>query len=280
MTSAFRPQPQLFVAALFVGIWTTLAAPSATPAEDWTSTLTRDPRGNFPDLRPLRASYAFSWSGITAATAEAYFHRGGENTFVLEGKGRTVGLARVLWRFDVNYRSLADAQTLRPVELHQVENVRAKRVETNLKFSDQGVTSTRIESKRPKPSEKKFDLQNLHDLHSALLYLRSQPLCDGSVFRVAVYPANSAYVATVRVIGRERVKVRTGTYNAIKVELQVERINKNNRLEPHRKFKRAVAWVSDDADRLLLRIEGQLFIGTIAVEIQSVNYADEKTSNS
>jgi hypothetical protein len=255
-----------------------VAAP-VQPAADWPVTLTHESRGNFPDLRPVHATYAFSWSGITAATADAYFHQGEESTFVLEGKARTVGLARVLWRFEVSYRSVVDSRTLHPIEVHQLENVRSKRIETNLKFSNEGVTSTRTESNRPKSSVNNFPLQDLNDLHSALLYLRSQPLRDRSVFRVAVYPANSAYVATVRVIGRERIRVRTGTYNAIKCDLQLERVNKKNQLEPHRKFKRAVAWVSDDNDRLLLRIEGQLLVGTIVAEIQSVHLGQIETAN-
>jgi len=141
-----------------------------------------------------------------------------------------------------------------------------------LKFSDAGVTSTRTEANRPKSPSKNFALENLNDLHSALLYLRSQPLRDGSVFRLAVYPANSAYVATITVIGHERVKVHAGTYSAIKLDLRLQRINKKNQLEPHRKFKRATAWVSDDNDRLLLRVEAQIFVGTIATEIQSVRF--------
>ena len=134
------------------------------------------------------------------------------------------------------------------------------------------MTSTRIETNRPKSSPKTFALANLNDLHSALIYVRSQPLRDGTVFRLAVYPANSAYVATMTVVGHERVKVHAGTYSAIKLDLRLERINKKNQLEPHRKFKRATAWVSDDNDRLLLRIEGQIFVGTIVTEIQSVRF--------
>jgi hypothetical protein len=264
---------------VLVAISAVLAAANSLAADDWRSTLTRDPRGGFPDPRPLHATYAFSWSGITAATADVWFHRGDENAFVLEGKGRTVGLARVLWRFEVNYRSLAQCQTLRPIEVHQIENIRSKRIETNLKFSDAGVTSTRIETNRPKSSSKNFALENLNDLHSALLYLRSQSLRDQSVFRLAVYPANSAYVATVTVIGHERIKVRPGTYSAIKLDLRLQRINKKNELEPHRKFKRATAWVSDDNDRLLLRIEGQIFVGTIVTEIQSVHFDQPVAAN-
>src|SRR5204862_3424562 len=107
---------------------------------------------------------------------------------------------------------------------------------------------------------------------SALLYLRSQPLPDRSVYRLAVYPATSAYVATVSVVGRERVRVRTGTYNAIRVDLQLQRVNKADQLEPHRKFKHATAWISDDNDRLPLRIEGQVLVGSVIAEIQSVRF--------
>ena len=249
-----------------------LVSQETRATSNWPSTLTHEPRGSFPDLRPVRATYVYGWSGITAATSEGYFHRGDQQTFVLEGRGRTVGLARVLWRFDLSYRSAANAETLRPLETHQLETVRGKRVETNLKFSDEGVSSSRTEGNQAAPKAKDFTLENLNDLHSAFLYLRSQPLHDRSVYRVAVYPANSAYVATVTVVGREHVRVRAGSYNAIKVDLKLQRVNKKNELEPHRKFKRGTIWISDDNDRLVLRIEGQIFVGTITAELQSVHF--------
>jgi len=43
-------------------------------------------------------------------------------------------------------------------------------------------------------------------------------------------------------------------------------------LEPHRKFRRGTIWVSDDAERLLLRIEAQVFVGTVFAELQSVHF--------
>ncbi|PYL00495.1 MAG: hypothetical protein DME32_10835 [Verrucomicrobia bacterium] len=242
---------------------------------DWASTLTHDSRGNFPDPRTAHATYVYGWSGITAGTSEAYFHRGGQQTFVLEGKGRTVGLARILWKFDLSYRSVANAQTLRPLETHQIETARGKRIETNVKYSGAGVSSTRTEANRATPTVKDFALENLYDLHSVFLYLRSQPLRDRSVYRVAVYPANSAYVATVTVMGREHLRVRSGNYNAIKMDLKLQRVNKKNELEPHRKFKRANIWLSDDNDRVLLRIESQIFVGTVTAELQSIRFDND-----
>ena len=239
---------------------------------DWASTLTHDARGNFPDLRPGHATYVYGWSGITAATSEVSFRDGEQQTLVLEAKGRTVGLARMLWRFDLSYLSVVNAQTLRPLETHQVETARGKRIETNLKFSNAGVHSRRLESNRATPTVKDFALENLYDLQSVFVYLRSQPLRDHSVYRMAVYPANSAYVATVTVLGREHLRVRSGNYNAIKMDLKLQRVNKKNELEPHRKFKRATIWLSDDSDRVILRIEGQIFVGTVTAELQSIRF--------
>src|SRR5207245_11752388 len=94
------------------------------------------------------------------------------------------------------------------------------------------------------------------------------------------YPANNAYLATVTIVGREKISVHAGTYNAIKLDLQLKRIGKHLELEPHRKFRRATIWVSDDAERLLLRIEAQIFVGTVWAELQSVHFDDARQDQS
>src|SRR5205823_8472805 len=118
---------------------------------------------------------------------------------------------------------------------------RSKKIVTNLTFTNSGVTRTRTEGEGGAAGTKtrQFSLPNLFDLHSAMLYLRSQPLRDRTVYRIVVYPATSAYLATVTVIGREKISVRAGTYSAIKMDLQLSRLGKNLELEPHRKFRRA-----------------------------------------
>jgi Tfp pilus assembly protein FimT len=238
-------------------------------AAGWQSTLTKDPPA-FPPLRSLRASYAFGWSGFTAATGEAHFTKTPANRFQLDGTGGTVGLARTLWKLDANGRALADADTLRPVELKQTESYRSKDITTHLTFKEGGVTSERTEGTASKNRE--FSFPSLYELNSAMLYLRSQSLKDGSACRVVVYPQTSAYLATVTVTRREKLSVRAGTYNAIRLDLKLNRIGKNLELEPYRKFRRATIWISDDSDRLLLRIEAHIFIGTVFAELQSVHF--------
>ena len=109
-----------------------------------------------------------------------------------------------------------------------------------------------------------------------MLYVRSQPLKNGDVYRVVVYPANSAYLATTTVVGREKISVPAGNYKAIRIDLQLERIGKHMELEPHRKFRRATICVSDDADRILLRIDAQIFVGTVWAELQSLQFENSR----
>ena len=247
---------------------------SSSLAADWQSTLTREPPGNFPELRPLRATYRFGWAGLTAATGEVHFTAPSEDTFQLDGTGQSIGFVRALWKLDANFRAIANSQTLRPIETQQTENYRQKKLVTRLTFTNKGVTGARTESRGESTATKtrKFNFTDLFDLHSAMLYLRSQPLTDGSVHRVVVYAATNAYLATVTVVGRDEISVRAGTYKAIKVDLRLDRVGKHLELEPHRKFRRATIWVSDDRDRILLRVEAQIFVGTVFAELQSVRF--------
>jgi len=246
---------------------------SSALAENWEATLSKEPAGNFPELRPLRASYRFGWSGLTAATGDVHFTKPSEDKFQLDGTGRTIGLVRALWKLDVNYQAAASVETLRPIETQQIENYRSKKVATHLTFTNNGVTRARTEGKGATEAKtRQFNFPNLFELFSAMLYLRSQPLKDHSVYRVVAYPATNAYLAVVTVIGREKISVHAGSYSAIKLDLQLKRIGKHHELEPHRKFRRATIWVSDDAERLLLRIEAQVFVGTVFAELQSVRF--------
>ena len=249
-------------------------------APDWQASVTKDPPGNFPPLRPLHGKYVFGWSGFTAATAEVRFFRPDVDRCQVEGAGRTIGLARALWRYDVNYRAVANIVSLRPIESNQADVYRAKKITTHLLFNNTTVRRMRSETPPPasgQPKPKDWQFPNLFDLQTSVLYLRSQPLQTKSVYRLVVYPATNAYLATATVLGREKLPVRAGSYNAIKIDLQLQRIGKNLDLQPHRKFRRATIWVSDDSDRLVLRIEAQVFVGTVFTELQSVHFDEPQT---
>lgn len=252
----------------------TLVFTAAAFGAPWEATLTASSPPSFPEPRPMHAKYALGWSGFPGANAEVRLTKPAGDRFQLTGTVHTTGLVRTLWKFDGSHVSRVDAGTLHPLEMKQIENVRNKKTVTSLSFDSSGVTSRKTETPSPSggPKIRRFDFPHLFDLYSALLYLKSQPLQDRSIQRIVVYPATSAYLATVTVLGRERFTGPSGTYNAIKLDLQSSKVGKNRELEPHRKFRRATVWLSDDSDRLLLRIQAQIFVGTVVAELQSVEF--------
>jgi len=249
---------------------------SAAGAASWESTVTSSSPPAFPNPRPMHARYGFGWSGFPCASAEIQLNKAAGNRLQLGVTARTTGLARALWKFDATHVSMVEASTLHPISVQQVENDRGKKILTELSFNSAGVVSKVIETPGSGTKVRRFDFPHLFDLQSALLYLRSQSLQERNVQRIVVYSATAPYLATVTVLGRERVTVPAGAYNAIKFDLQLNRI-KDGQLQPHRKFRRASAWLSDDPDRVLLKIEAQVFIGSVLCELQGVDYDKPKS---
>ncbi len=251
---------------------------AATPP-DWQKTVVPLPRGDFPNPRPLVATYNFGWSELTAATAEVRFGNTGDE-LQLQGTGQTVGLVRALWQFETHHRALARADILQPISMHQVDQFRHKTVTVDCTFKPGQVQRLRSDTKSKKPSTPKtFSFPaGVFDMHSALLTIRSQPLHEGDIYRLVVYPETNAYLTTLTVVDHSTLTTAAGVYPAIKLDVQLKKIGKNGELEPHKKFRRASVWVSDDADRLLLRIEASVFIGTVFAELQSIRFPDDKKS--
>ncbi len=238
----------------------------------------RYPRGDFPNPRPLVATYNFGWNNIVAATGEVRFDEQ-DGRFQILADGQTVGIARTLWKFDVHHRALADVATLRPLTVHQVDITRHKTVTTDLTFKPNGVERIRTDTKSNQAAKTKTFVfpGEIFDLHTALLRLRSQALHDGDVYRLVVYPSNSPYLATITVSRQSPITIASGTYPAIKFDLQLSKISKDGALTPHKKFRHASIWVSDNPDRLLLRVEASIFVGTVFAELQSIRFPNDKS---
>jgi hypothetical protein len=231
---------------------------------DWRDGLTNPQPGAFPLPAPMKANYRFGWGAVTAAEASFDFSHPKHGLLQLKMDTKTIGVVRGMWRMDAKHTAWCDAATLRPIALQQTEIYRDETTKTDAKFSPDGVRT----------KDKRFKCPDLFDLQTALLFVRSQPLRPDDVYRIVVYPAKAAYLATVRVAGTERVKVAGQEYQAIKLELELQRVTKKLELESHKKFKQAAAWISDDRDRLLLKIKSEVFVGSVWAELESVKPRD------
>lgn len=240
-------------------------------AEPWESELTKTP-GTFAPLRPLKAKYRFGWSMFTAAESDfTYTRQGGEGTMTVNV--RTIGAVRGLWRMDATHIAKLMVSPLRPLSVVHTAVWKDGPDETRLVFTPSEVSRRREQkSSNEKVKTKRFTLPGIMDLHTALQFVRSQPLKDGEVYKLGVYPLTSPYLAQVQVLKRESLKLGEKTYPAIKLDVKLWRINNERKLEAHQKFKKASAWVADDENRMLLKVESELFIGSVWTELESVEW--------
>ena len=251
--------------------------PVAVSKTDWREEIWKKP-GTFATLRPGVFRYAFGWSGITAAEADVSATMSPEGRCVLDFSARTTGVVRTMWKMDAKATSSCEPATFRPVKLTQSETYKKKVVTTVVDFLPEGPLQHRTQEP-PEPGSnlvRQFRFPHVHDLNSAVLFIRSQALAQGDSVKLCVYPGSAPYLATATVTGRERLRVAGREWDTIRCDLQISGIGDDYLLIPHKKFKKATAWISDDKDRLLLKISAEVQVGSVWAELQSAEFPGEK----
>jgi hypothetical protein len=247
-------------------------AGKAEESANWIDSLTSSKGpGNFGPPPPMRLEYRFGWHGIQAATGDIRLSFPTKNTLEIDAKGGTTGLPRVLFKLDVSHQATENKLTLRPIHFFQEEKYRSETVKTSADFEPAQVTGIREKIPSDQPTKPNiFKFSPVFDMATALLWVRSQPLNDGDTESMVVWASNSPYLATVKVIGRDAVKIGGRDRGAIKLELHIKKIDKKMQLKEHKLFKSGRGWLSDDDKRIPLRIEADIFIGYVFAELTSV----------
>ena len=232
-------------------------------------------------MRSFNASYGLIWGSLQAAHVEAQCvsspaTREIRTTF----KATTTGAARALYKLDATHISVVDRTTLLPIWLEQTELNSRKHSFSRVDFTPAGAVRVDRDLKKDEHDPtaigkpRRYRYPGLYDMQSVLLYLRSLPLAPGDEKTLPFMTASTPYVATVKVLGRGRVKVKAGEFAAIECSLKLEKIKKDGTLELRKGFKSARAWISDDANRLLIKAESEVFIGSVSLELEQVTYTD------
>ncbi len=253
-----------------------LLIPTARAAEPWAKDLVTTP-GTFPPIRPFSGEFRFGWSGLEAARAKARFTQSGDR-ITINVEGGTSGPARTLWKVDATHHSDFLAPGFLPLAFEQTEKYAKRTITTRGEY--RGGQLWRFREVKPDPKStakwKHIKVSPIRDMVPAMFLIRSQALADGDTVRVTVCPGDAPFLVTMRVRGRETLKVGGVERKAIRLGFEIQRINvqKNapDLLEPHGKFHRGAVWLSDDADRIPLRAEVDIFIGFVFGELVKVDY--------
>lgn len=266
----------LFAAAVL------LAVSSAPGAETWLSRLTPAEPGPFPLVRSFKGEFRFGWSDIAAASAKARVSCT-DREIRVDVVGGTTGLARTLWKLDATHHAVFRPRGLESVYFRQVEKYAKKTVTTEAVFKPDGVWRQRDVQPDPNgPAKwKRIKVRPIRDIVAAMFFVRSQPLRDKDTVGVIAFPGDDAYLAEIKVAGRETLKVGGQSRKAIKLDFKVHKVvrdkeKKEYRLERHKKFRTGSVWISDDQDRIPLRAEVSIFIGYVFGELTDFEITDPR----
>lgn len=65
--------------------------------------------------------------------------------------------------------------------------------------------------------------------------------------------------------------MRAGKFRAIRISVDsIQRVKDDGSLVPNKRFRSATIWISDDATRQILRVQSQVFVGSVFLELDNV----------
>lgn len=167
------------------------------------------------------------------------------------------------WIFKVRdrYESVVDTATLLPLQfIRNIEEGSFKKYEF-INFNHQNHTAT--------TTEKTYSIPNcIQDVLSAIYYARNinfnkyQP---GDKIPFSMFLDNEVFNLYIKYLGKEVIKTRYGTFNAIKFK---PLLVKGTLFEGGEKM---TVWVSDDNNHVPLRVESPIVVGSIKADMMGYN---------
>lgn len=278
---SFPLSMKAFPLHVFLFLFATIAAPAqeVTGPPTWMKNVTRLPPGDHANLRPVALEYTLDWNHrVNAGTFQVSIAKSAQTQgrFVGDAEGRSTGFARLLYPYDFRARSIVDQNSLRPLTFQLVEKERNEENSYDIVFESkrQIFTTTSKQKDEIISNTGRFRFDFGQDALSSAFYLRSQPLQNGDEITMVVTPFNRPYLATFEVLGREPHKLKGKTYNAIKLDAEIGKVNPDLSIKTYEKVKKTTLWFSDDEYRIPLELQSQLTFGYVSARLDDLQWLE------
>ncbi|MFT6371035.1 MAG: hypothetical protein ACJAWH_002120 [Maribacter sp.] len=194
---------------------------------------------------------------------------GGKPVYHVVGHGETTGFASIFFKVDDNYESYFDKEDGKPYRFVRRidEGGYTKDIEINF---DHGKDKAVLNDKKNK-KKLNFELEeDIHDLISAFYFLRnnydSKDLVKGeSIEMKLLYDDDGAFNFKLKYLGKEVLRTKFGKVECHKFRPLVQ---------SGRVFKEEESlslWVSNDDNRIPIRIKADLTVGSIKADLDGYN---------
>lgn len=213
----------------------------------------------------FKINYGFLNAGyVTLEIAEATINN--KNVYHVIGKGNTTGVSSLFFKVNDTYESYIDKETGNPYQfLRQInEGGYTKNQEG---FFNQVENKILVKDYKHK-TDKTFGIpKNTQDILSSFYYLRNYPniekLKPGEFVTIDMFFDDSTTKFRLKFIGREDIRTKFGVVPTMifRPSVQKGRIFKEE--------ESLTLWISDDDNRLPVRIKANLLVGSIKADLDS-----------
>ncbi len=216
-------------------------------------------------------TYDVMWSIFPAGQVEVKLTKVEEETgFAYEAvtTAQATGLVALLFPVHNEFRSLFDPRALCSRRIWKWVNEGRRHREIHIAFDPLRRLAILDERDPTKPSARVKHAENdipacVADVITAFYVVRQQPLSVGKDIVVPVNDGGKTYEITVEVQAREEIQTPLGAHPAFRTEPKIF-----GRL--YKRKGRMRVWFSDDEQRLPLRIQTSVAVGTITGNLRSV----------
>ena len=183
----------------------------------------------------------------------------GRDTYHVVGYGKTTGVIEMFYQVEERFESFIDEEALVPHYFIRKTRENNYRKDENVSFRHKERIAVSKNSVKNTP-------ENVQDIFSSFYYARAIDLTGkkpGTEFPLSFYLDDSVYNSRLIFVGRETVKTKLGKFSCLKVKPMVATGYVFDDPYP------VTIWVTDDQNRIPVRIESKLSVGSVRIELTS-----------
>jgi hypothetical protein len=200
--------------------------------------------------------------GMYIAAGEADFTTtlerfNGKTTYHCVGDGKTYPFFDKFFKVRDRYESYIDTSTMLPLKFIRNVDEGGQKIYNNVTFNQGAGTAVSTNGVFKTPN-------CIQDVISSIYYARNINFTRYKInekIPFDMFLDDQVYHLYMRYLGKEKIKTRYGKFNAIKFK---PLLIKGAMFEGGEKM---TAWVSDDPNRLLLRVESPIAVGNVKIDM-------------
>ncbi len=183
----------------------------------------------------------------------------GKTVYHFIGEGKSYPFFDNFFKVRDRYESYVDTNTLLPMKFIRNVNEGGHKIYNNVTFNQTANTAVSTNGV--------FKITDcMQDVVSSMYYARNinfDKYKPGDKIPFDMYLDDEIYHLYIRYMGREKIKTKYGKFKAIKFK---PLLVKGTMFEGGEKM---LAWISDDPNHLLLRVESPISVGSVVVDMMS-----------